>query len=297
MTHTEDSAFLNAMIDLCENLAFGRKADESTLFNLTRKGVAPDNLARLAEAFCMMLVKVEAREFYLNELINDLQIRNKELEDARCNYDRSRRESATLALRNQDLQGKVYRDALTGIYNRRYMEENLKRIMTLLSASGGTLSLFMIDVDFFKKYNDTYGHSMGDDCLKTIAETLDQSVPRSDDFVARYGGEEFVVVLPNTNEHGARVLAHRLLENIRKRNIPHATSDVEDRVTISIGITTGNTACAHEISDYIKRADGALYLSKQNGRNQYTHLGFADQPGETAVAESMIVSAARNGVP
>lgn len=83
MTQREDNAVLNAMIDLCENLAFGRKADENTLFNLTRKGVAPDNLARLAEAFGMMLVKVEAREFHRTELIGDLQARNKELEDAR----------------------------------------------------------------------------------------------------------------------------------------------------------------------------------------------------------------------
>ena len=276
MTKEKDNEFLNAMIDLCENLAFGRKADESALFNLTRKGAAPDNFTRLAEAFGMMLVKVEAREFYLNELINDLQIRNKELEDARCNYDRSRRETATLALQNQDLQGKVYRDALTGIYNRRFMEENLKRIVTCLAASGGTLSLLMIDVDFFKKYNDTYGHDAGDGCLKAVAETLAHSVPRSDDFVARYGGEEFTVALPNTNEHGARVLAHRLLENIRKRNIPHEKSDVADHVTISIGITTGNVARAREITDYIKRADEALYLSKQQGRNRYTHLGLTD---------------------
>jgi len=163
-------------------------------------------------------------------------------------------------------------DPVTGIYNRRYLDENLKRVINSLSRSNGTLSLLMIDVDLFKKYNDAYGHSNGDICLRTIAEILGAHLLRADDFVARYGGEEFVVVLPSTGERGARMVADRLLENIRKRDIPHEASNVASHVTVSIGVTTGIVQHTHSGDNYIQRADKALYMSKQNGRNMYTFL-------------------------
>ena len=164
---------------------------------------------------------------------------------------------------------KIYYDALTGIYNRRYFDENLKSIMKSMSRSGSRLSLMMIDIDYFKKYNDTYGHSAGDKCLKTIAQVLSQSIMRAGDFIARYGGEEFAVVLPNVDENGACMVAEKLLENIRNCKIPHEKSDVASCVTISIGITSGPVQHRHREDDYIKRADEMLYKSKQNGRNRY----------------------------
>ena len=171
---------------------------------------------------------------------------------------------------------KIHYDALTGIYNRRFFDENLKKTIKSLSRSRSALSLMMIDVDFFKKYNDTYGHSKGDDCLKTVAKILVKSLSRADDFVVRYGGEEFAVVLPNTEAAGARMIAEKLLENIQKYNIPHKTSDAAGCVTISIGVTTGSVNHTQNWTDYVKRADEALYISKQNGRNQYTYLGFSE---------------------
>jgi len=165
-------------------------------------------------------------------------------------------------------------DAVTGIYNRRYMDENLKHIIKTLSRSRGTLSLLMIDVDLFKNYNDTYGHSKGDICLKVIAEVLKKNLLRADDFVARYGGEEFVVVLPNTSENGARMVSERLLEGIRARNIPHETNLVAKFITISIGATTGFVQHTYTGDDYIKQADKAMYISKQNGRNRYTYMNL-----------------------
>jgi len=163
-------------------------------------------------------------------------------------------------------------DPVTGIYNRRYLDENLKRVLSSLSRSHGTLSLLMIDVDLFKNYNDTYGHSKGDICLKTIAEVLGAGLLRTDDFVARYGGEEFVVVLPNTGEKGARMVADRLLDSIRNRGIPHETSTVAECITISIGVTTGVVLHTYSGDNFIQRADKALYMSKQYGRNMYTFL-------------------------
>jgi len=169
-----------------------------------------------------------------------------------------------------DLLDKSHKDALTGIYNRRFLDEHLAQIIKSLSRSCGTLSMLLIDIDFFKKYNDTYGHKEGDNCLKTVAQTLKKSISRLDDFTARYGGEEFAVVLPNTDENGARLVANTLLENIRKLNIAHEKSDVAGCVTISIGGITGNVTHTQKSDDYIIHSDKMLYESKQNGRNRYT---------------------------
>jgi diguanylate cyclase (GGDEF)-like protein len=167
---------------------------------------------------------------------------------------------------------KIYYDALTGIYNRRYFDKHLEIVMKTLSRTDGVLSLMMIDIDCFKLYNDTYGHSQGDECLKVVAQTLKETVTRTGDFVVRYGGEEFSVVLPNTDEEGARIVAEQLLGNIRSQNILHESTKVEgvDYITLSIGVTTGRIEYPYRGDDYIKRADDMLYQSKQSGRNKYT---------------------------
>jgi len=175
---------------------------------------------------------------------------------------------------NIDLTDKVYLDPLTGMYNRRFLEDSLKRITLSLLRSGGVLSVMMIDIDYFKKYNDTYGHSEGDTCLKEVAEKIGKSLFRPDDFVARYGGEEFAVILPHTDENGARYIAEKILKNVRELNIPHEKSEAANHVTISMGLTTTNAKYAQNGDDYLKQADMALYQSKQNGRNQYTFIEY-----------------------
>jgi diguanylate cyclase (GGDEF)-like protein len=132
----------------------------------------------------------------------------------------------------------------------------------------------MIDIDFFKRYNDTYGHIEGDKCLKIVAQTLSQSITRADDFVVRYGGEEFVVVLPNTDGQGAQMISDKLLDNIRNCNIPHEQNDAADCLTISIGATTGKVSYTHKADDFVKKADELLYKSKQTGRNRITFGQF-----------------------
>ena len=183
---------------------------------------------------------------------------------------------AELGLKNLDLFDRMQSDALTGIFNRHYMEDSLRQILNTLSRSGGKLGVLMIDIDYFKKYNDTYGHNAGDECLKTVAQTLKNSIKRAGDFVTRYGGEEFIVVLPNTNEDGACMIANEMLENVRARNITHEKSEAASCVTISIGVTTGTVKHTHKVNDYIKCADKALYVSKQNGRNQLTYMNYED---------------------
>jgi len=189
----------------------------------------------------------------------------------------SDRATGNLHTSNEDLVGKVHFDALTGLYNRRFMEECLKRVIRTAARSGSCLSVMIMDVDFFKRYNDTYGHSEGDACLKAVAETIAGCLSRTDDFAVRYGGEEFVVVLPNTDETGARVIANKILEAIRARNIPHEKNDAAECVTISIGLTMGYIEYGHTGEDYIRRADAALYQSKKNGRNQYTYINFKEE--------------------
>jgi len=169
-------------------------------------------------------------------------------------------------------------DTLTEIYNRRYMENELQRIMNSLSRSNGLLSILLIDIDFYKLYNDTYGHQQGDVCLKAVAQTLADVPNRATDFTARYGGEEFAVVLPDTAGPGACTIANKLLNNVYALNIPHEKNAAAPYVTISIGVTSGRVVYMQDWKDYMKRADEALYASKHNGRNRYTYLDF--QAGE-----------------
>jgi diguanylate cyclase (GGDEF)-like protein len=177
---------------------------------------------------------------------------------------------------NLILDEKVHFDALTGIYNRRFMDDNLRRGIKSLSRSNGVLSVMMLDIDYFKKYNDAYGHKKGDACLITVAKTLSKTA-RMDDCVIRYGGEEFVILLPNTDETGVGITAARLLKSVRSLGIPHKDSDIADHVTISIGATTVKVKLEHQYMDYIQRADEALYMSKNTGRDKYTHLKYHDE--------------------
>jgi len=182
---------------------------------------------------------------------------------------------------NLILDEKVHFDSLTGIYNRRFMDDNFTHVIKSLSRSKGLLSVMMLDIDFFKKYNDTYGHSVGDTCLKSVASAL-SGTARGDDCVIRYGGEEFVVLLPNTGEAGAGKIADRLLKSVSSLEIPHINSDIADYVTVSIGATTVKVKPNHQYMHYIERADEALYISKDTGRNKYTHLKYHDEEGDNS---------------
>ena len=178
-----------------------------------------------------------------------------------------------------DLTGKVHYDSLTGVYNRRFLDDSFDRVIRTLARSNENLSILMIDVDFFKNYNDTYGHSQGDECLKSIAKTIMVSLARAEDFAVRYGGEEFVTVLPRTDKDGAVHIAKRILKNVMELNMPHEKNEVASCVTVSVGVTTGDTKSFQNADDYIERADEALYVSKRDGRNRYTYLGLDGSVG------------------
>jgi diguanylate cyclase (GGDEF)-like protein len=162
------------------------------------------------------------------------------------------------------------RDGLTGIPNRRRFDEVLMVEWLRGQREGTSMSLIMIDIDHFKLYNDNYGHIEGDDCLKKVATYLANSMSRPADFIARYGGEEFAVILPMTDHDGAVTVAETLLEQIRKLNLPHRSSLVAERVTISLGVATVLPTRETSSTILIDRADKALYASKIAGRNRFT---------------------------
>ena len=159
-------------------------------------------------------------------------------------------------------------DSLTGLLNRRYFDETLDVEFHRLKRYGDVLSLIMLDVDYFKNFNDTYGHIAGDDCLRQIGALLKTIVGRAPDFVARYGGEEFVVILPKTQKDGAKIIAERILKEVGALAIPHITSDIENYVTVSIGVVTVNTSEFDSSEQVVILADEAMYSAKKGGRNR-----------------------------
>lgn len=160
-------------------------------------------------------------------------------------------------------------DGLTGISNRRRFDESLECEWSRARRSQKPLSLIMGDIDFFKAFNDHYGHLAGDDCLRQVARALASSVRRPADLVARYGGEEFACLLPETDASGAAWMAKHFLEIMKELNLPHAHSQVVDHVTLSMGVATVIPLVGQASCDLVRDADRLLYEAKQNGRNQF----------------------------
>jgi diguanylate cyclase (GGDEF)-like protein len=180
-------------------------------------------------------------------------------------------EIGILANTIQDLFVKTSHDPLTGLQNRRFLEKNLKRTIESMFRRGGNLSIIMVDVDFFSKYNEAYGNEMGDGCLKSIAGTLRVS-HRTGDYAARSGGAEFVLVLPETDRQGACQVADRLLQKVRDLKIPHREG-LGGQVTVSVGLTTGPvTSPTQSYRLFLDRAGEAMGQSKESGRDKYTFL-------------------------
>ncbi len=160
-------------------------------------------------------------------------------------------------------------DSLTHLPNRRHYEARLDDEWKRAQRDGSSLAILMIDIDYFKNYNDHYGHGAGDLCLQRVAQILKSEQARPSDMVARYGGEEFIVILPNTDTEGAKVAGERLRERVEALQIPHAYSPAGPVVSISVGCAAGqparNTIDAIELID---TADKQLYQAKEQGRNR-----------------------------
>ena len=178
------------------------------------------------------------------------------------------RRTSELIKANEKLENLAHLDGLTDIYNRRYFNEVIETETNRAKRSRDPISILMCDVDYFKNYNDSYGHVAGDNCLIRIATTLKAFFHRAADFVARYGGEEFIVILPGIDASNAVTLANRLILEIQNYRIPHESSPISDVVTISIGVTTGQPGELTNSTTLIEEADKALYQAKKKGRNR-----------------------------
>jgi diguanylate cyclase (GGDEF)-like protein len=180
------------------------------------------------------------------------------------------RVKAHIALKRQSdmLRNFAFMDGLTGVRNRRYFDEHLAIEVARAQRSKLPLSLVLIDVDFFKRFNDCYGHQAGDDCLRRLASLFGSSIKRPADFVARYGGEEFVCLLPETPFQGAYALAEIIRKAAEGCQIAHAESSVGPWVTLSLGVSTAVPARPVTGDELLKLADSNLYQAKHLGRNQ-----------------------------
>lgn len=185
-------------------------------------------------------------------LKKDLIGKNKELEKA-----------------NENLRKLSITDPLTSIHNRRYFDEVFSDEFRRASRLNIPISLAIIDIDYFKEYNDIYGHIAGDNSLRNVAQKINSQVQRTGDFAARYGGDEFAVVLPNTNLDGASVVCARILDSVRDLKIPHMFSS-KGILTISIGIASCSDFDNLGAEDLVNMADQALYKAKAKGRNQFS---------------------------
>jgi diguanylate cyclase (GGDEF)-like protein len=184
---------------------------------------------------------------------------------------------------SDQLRAMTHSDPLTGIANRRFLDEQLQLEWRRSLRNQSVLTVLMIDIDFFKAFNDHYGHIEGDACLREVAETIHSKVTRAGECAARYGGEEFAVLLPHASPEGAMEVAEKICTAIRALAISHAKSTVSDTITVSIGVAGGiprfpagsnqfigehSADGPNSIEELFTWADDALYKAKQSGRNR-----------------------------
>ncbi|MBE9167388.1 diguanylate cyclase [Pleurocapsales cyanobacterium LEGE 06147] len=213
---------------------------------------------RLEDYLRQLEQKVQELTISLGQIETRLQEEIEQNQEARATFQRLK----------QELQNLATIDSLTQIPNRRRFDEYLNQEWDRLTREQEPLSLLLCDVDFFKRYNDTYGHQAGDSCLRIVAQTISRTAKRASDLVARYGGEEFTVILPNTNLSGAIKIAEAIQQQIENLQILHPQSDVSEFVTVSIGVVSQVPTLNDSVENLIAKADRALYLAKAQGRNR-----------------------------
>lgn len=202
----------------------------------------------------------------IQALTQQLQQQNQQLQQQAWELKKAK-EAAECAY--QELQRLANLDSLTQVANRRRFDEHLNQEWRRLTREQAPLSLILCDIDYFKRYNDFYGHPAGDACLKQVAQAVNRVVMRPADLVARYGGEEFAVILPNTSAEGAVGIAELIWLEVKMLKLPHAQSEVSSYVTLSLGISSQVPNRESKIQFLIDAADKALYRAKHQGRNTH----------------------------
>ncbi|UWG98577.1 diguanylate cyclase [Dehalobacter sp. DCM] len=223
--------------------------------SLTAQSTAFAELNKLAHDFQSMSNTLQTKKEALYKVKEDLEVQV------------SQRTQELMAA-NKELQMLSSLDGLTGIGNRRYFDQVLTQEWDRGMRQGTTLALIMLDIDFFKNYNDFYGHQAGDDCLKQVAGIFKGTLRRSIDCAARYGGEEFAAILPDTDISGAVFLAEEMRSKIEEQAIKHESSGISMVITVSVGVAAIVPLAGSQPSMIIRLADQAMYQAKRNGRNR-----------------------------
>ncbi len=177
-----------------------------------------------------------------------------------------------LKIKNDMLEKLSMYDGLTNIRNRRFFDETFEKTFSEIKRDKKSLAVLMIDIDFFKPYNDNYGHGQGDETLRKVAKALEKTIKRASDFVARYGGEEFVILLKDIKKDGVEAVANNLLNAVRELKITHEFSKIENYVTVSIGVSYYNSSSDITKLELLLKADETLYNVKNSGRNNFAIL-------------------------
>lgn len=185
----------------------------------------------------------------------------------------------------QALRRLSFEDALTGLRNRRSFDEQLRSAWALLQRTGQPLSLMVLDVDDFKRYNDHYGHPQGDEALRAVAQAVRQVLRRAGDTIARYGGEEFAAIMPGTSRSDAIALAERVRQAVEDLGLPHVTSEVSGVITVTIGIASVTPQQGMSEEVVLRLADEALYSAKRGGKNR-VHLAAETGGGLSAAGQT-----------
>lgn len=221
----------------------------------------------------------------LRRLHQQLEVQNERLRQEIC--DRLAAEAALQAA-NKELERLAHMDGLTQVANRRSFDSCLEQEWRRMARERHPLTLMLCDVDFFKRYNDTYGHQAGDDCLQTIAKVISTVLKRPSDFIARYGGEEFAIILPNTATEGASHVAAEMQAVVKAQKIVHSASSISQFVTLSIGISTVVPSVEFSSQALLAAADRALYKAKLGGRNRicFEDVNFQMEDRLMQIAES-----------
>lgn len=207
---------------------------------------------------------------YLPKPLNPLRLQLTVIAMERIYQMRQKLQAAQKALQmaNKELEHLSLNDQLTGLANRRHFDLALDKFFALAKRNKSPLSLIICDIDYFKVYNDSYGHQQGDHCLSEVAKAIGSQVRRATDLACRYGGEEFTILLPDTDLQGAKIVAEHLKTAVADSQIPHQGSKVAEHVTLSLGVATylGQYKTGPDLT---KAADDALYRAKQQGRNRF----------------------------
>ena len=238
------------------------KASVSMRVMKQRNNIITITILAIAIPFSLIVV------LHIRNIQKALRISHQTLEQSNRNLEKKVDErTRSLSELNQHLQVVSENDELTNIYNRRKFNVFIKNEYERTRRSGSQLSIIMIDIDYFKQYNDHYGHQEGDRCLSTVAAAMKECLPRKTDFIARYGGEEFVVVLPSTGLSGGKKVAEHIRQCIVNLEIPHECSNILPHLTISLGVTEYRAKESLSIDDILRKADECLYMAKEKGRN------------------------------